>query len=69
MFVTFLVFYKSDPSREVLKSQICILTLFVKINFSRKFPDLQYNFNFVHLFSYLNQQIIISIPNKIEKRI
>ena len=32
----------SCPSREYLTFQICILTLFAKIKFSRKFPDLQY---------------------------
>ena len=29
---------KSCPSREFLTSQICLLTLFTKIKFSRKFP-------------------------------
>ena len=33
-------------SREFLTSQICLLTLFAKIKFSRKFPNLQY-FNFL----------------------
>ena len=33
---------KSCPSREFLASQICLLTLFAKIKFSRKFPDLQF---------------------------
>ena len=33
---------KSCPSREFLVSQICLLTLFAKIKFSRKFPNLQY---------------------------
>ena len=33
---------KSCPSREFLASQMCLLTLFAKIKFSRKFPDLQY---------------------------
>ena len=33
---------KSCPSREFLASQICLLKLFAKIKFSRKFPDLQY---------------------------
>ena len=32
---------KSHPCREFLTSQICVLTLFVKIKFSRKFPNLQ----------------------------
>ena len=33
---------KSCPSRDFIVSQICLLTLFAKIKFSRKFPDLQY---------------------------
>ena len=33
---------KSCTSRKNLSSQICLLTLFAKIKFSRKFPDLQY---------------------------
>ena len=33
---------KSCPSRELSASQMCLLTLFAKIKFSRKFPDLQY---------------------------
>ena len=33
---------KSYPSHQSLMSQICLLTLFAKIKFSRKFPDLQY---------------------------
>ena len=33
---------KSCPSRDLLTSQVCLLTLFAKIKFSRKFPDLQY---------------------------
>ena len=32
---------KSYHSREFLTSQICLVTLFAKIKFSRKFPDLQ----------------------------
>ena len=32
---------KSCPSREFLASQICLLMLFAKIKFSRKFPNLQ----------------------------
>ena len=34
---------KPCPSHEFLTSQICLLTLFVKIKFSLKFPDLQYH--------------------------
>ena len=33
---------KSCPNREFLTSQICLLTLFAKIKFLRKFPNLQY---------------------------
>ena len=33
---------KLCPSREFLVSQICLLTLFMKIKFSRKFSDLHY---------------------------
>ena len=32
---------KSRPCREFSMSQICVLTLFAKIKFSRKFPNLQ----------------------------
>ena len=34
---------KSCPSHEILISKICLLTLFIKIKFSRKFPNLQYS--------------------------
>ena len=34
---------KSRPCREYSTSQICVLTLFAKIKFSRNFPKLQYN--------------------------
>ena len=30
------------PSREFLMQQICLLSLFAKIKFSQKVPDLQY---------------------------
>ena len=33
---------KPCPSREILTSLVCLLTLFAKIKFSRKFPDLRY---------------------------
>ena len=33
---------KSCPSREFLTSQICLLSQFGKIKFSRKFTDLEY---------------------------
>ena len=32
----------SCPKREFLTSQICVLMLFAKIKFARKFPNLQY---------------------------
>ena len=32
---------KSRPCRKFLTAQICVLTLFAKIKFSRKFPNLQ----------------------------
>ena len=38
---------KSCPSREFLTSQVCLLTLFAKIKFSQKNPDLQYLLLFV----------------------
>ena len=33
---------KPCPGREILTSLVCLLTLFAKIIFSRKLPDLQY---------------------------
>ena len=38
---------KSHPCCEFLMSQICVLTLFAKIKFSRKFPNLQYELAFL----------------------
>ena len=38
--LSFIEVGKSCLSREFLTSQICLLTLFVQIKFSRKFPDL-----------------------------
>ena len=32
---------KSCPSHEILTTKICLLTLFAKMRFSLKFPDLQ----------------------------
>ena len=32
---------KSYPCSEIFRSQVCLLTLFAKIKFSRKFPDVQ----------------------------
>ena len=34
---------KSCTCREFLTAKICVLTLFAKIKFSRKFPNLQYH--------------------------
>ena len=39
-------------SYEFLASLICLLTLFAKIKFSRKFPDLQYNVTYSFIFRY-----------------
>ena len=33
----------SYHSGKIFRSQVCLLTLFAKIKFSRKFPDLQYS--------------------------
>ena len=33
---------KKCPSREFFTSQICLLALFAKIKFSKKFPNLKY---------------------------
>ena len=40
---------KSRPCCEFLTSQICVLTLFVKIELSRKFPNLQYKDGLVQI--------------------
>ena len=37
---------KSCPSRKFLPSQVCLLTLFGKINFSGQFSDLQYFYTY-----------------------
>ena len=42
IYLSFTDIGKSCPSREFYTSQICLLTPFAKIKFSRKFPDLQY---------------------------
>ena len=39
---------KSCLSGDLLTSQVCLLTLFAKIKFSRKFPDLQYTCDINH---------------------
>ena len=41
---------KSCPSFKFLTSKICLLTLFQKIKFSCKFPDLQYTFTVKSLY-------------------
>ena len=41
-FLSFTDVGKSCQSRDFFTWQICLLTLFVKIKFSRKFPNLQY---------------------------
>ena len=38
----------SCPSRDFITSQICLLMLFAKIKFSRKFPNLQYAYFNAH---------------------
>ena len=43
MTILFTDIFKSCPSRKFLASQICLLMLFAKIKYSRKFPDLQYD--------------------------
>ena len=42
---------KPLPDRESLTSQICLLTLFAKIKFSRKFSNLQYRIVQLSLYS------------------
>ena len=56
---------KSCLSREFLMSQICLLTLFTKIKFSRKFPNLQY-FSKLRLgfFFFLNRLKILDLSYK-----
>ena len=40
--LSFTDFGKSRPCRDYSMSQICVLTLFAKMKFSRNFPNLQY---------------------------
>ena len=40
---------KSNHSREIFRSQVCLLTLFAKVKLSQKFPDLQYFGNSLQL--------------------
>ena len=44
---------QSYPSHEIFRLQVCLLTLFVKIKFSRKFPDLQYTVYWMASFSFV----------------
>ena len=46
------------PLSRCLMSQICLLTLFAKINFSRKYPDLQYVENVSDWLSYADEALI-----------
>ena len=39
---------KSCPVHDFFTSQMCLLTLFAKIKFSRKFPNLQFSFEACH---------------------
>ena len=34
---------ESYPGREIFQSKVCLLTLFAKLKFSRKFADFQYD--------------------------
>ena len=52
---------KSCPSREFLTRQICLLTLFAKIKFSRKFPNtfiLFQEFKHVSFYKLSNRHLI-----------
>ena len=42
IFLSFTDIGKSCPVRDFFTSQMCLLTLYAKIKFSRKFPNLQY---------------------------
>ena len=47
---------KSYPSSETFQSQVCLLTLFAKIKFSLKFPNLQYKNFACSMFSYCSRR-------------
>ena len=60
IFLSFTDIGKSCPGREILTWQICLLTLFAKLKFSRKFPNLQYQHGVVVLGGYRKTKTIIS---------
>ena len=53
IFLSFTDISKSRPCCEFLTLQICVLTLFVKIKYSLKFPNLQYVIALNHDFSQI----------------
>ena len=55
---------KSIPIREFLTSQICLLMLFAKIKLSRKFPNLKYLTQPVHILSVVPTSIHHRTPLK-----
>ena len=58
--LSFVNMTKSCPSREFIMSQICLLTLFAKITFSRKFPNLQY-ITWLECFSIMHGLVAYSL--------
>ena len=60
--LSFINIGKSCLSRDFFKSLICLLMLFVKINFSRKFPNLQYSIT-----SYICITIHIKAGDRLRK--
>ena len=51
---------KLCPSREFLTPQICLLTLFAKIKFSRKYPEIISSFHqIVHLTDILSMSALM----------
>ena len=53
---------ESCLNREFFTSQMCLLMLFAKIKFSRKFPNLQY-FYFAVILAMRNVQNVIPVQN------
>ena len=51
---------ESYHSRENFQSKVCLLTLFVKLKFSRKFPDLQYIHHRKGSLKHLHQEMGIN---------
>ena len=47
--LSFIYLGKPWPSREILMSQLCLLTVFTKVKVSRKFPDLRYQCSAFHV--------------------